>query len=137
MNTAATLIRGAQNIDRMKKEVHQVATALIGMLNGERFPYDGQNIFEREFKIGGCRWCLEVKVMDLSRKSWAEKACLSCSAADVGLAYSTREGQIPFRTSSVQIVHESLSGLIEAIFEAYPKVRKQCEPFEKAATYEF
>ena len=122
MNIAERLIRGSQNIDKMRTEIRVVVSILIGQANGLGIYPDGRSCC---FNFGTVLWKFQVNDM-------------SCFIADSGNpnapVYSSSCGGIgSLRTDQVQTVYESLPAFIEAVFKKYPELKEKFGPLLRAA----
>lgn len=137
MNTdiAQQLLRGSQNIDRMKSEVHQVIRMVIGLAQICR---EGRTpkIINETFKSETCVWEVKGKTVYSSREV-PEIFSVQCHTVEGVIAYSI-SGRSGFGahliyTSNVHLVHADLHTFVEGMLRTLPELAEEWKPLIKAA----
>jgi hypothetical protein len=129
-NIAEQLLRGSQNIDRMRKEVECVVSMILGFL------VPGEENFCATFDFDGGKWEIEISYsynisMPIAR-CWLRKPFEST------LAYINKSRELPmfkvgFNHEMVQEVHQNLPVFVLGMMKEFPELERQLKPFLDAA----
>lgn len=126
-----TIIRGQENIDRMKREIDMVVKAVVGLIplalkeRSDMFPQDNTYF---SFCNRGCEWVI------LFRNGGFE---VTCTILVGGGSYALQKGASYFpELRKIQDIHEALGVLLTG-FMQFKAMQKHLAPFLDAADYEF
>lgn len=118
------LVRGSENIDRMKKEIETVVRILLWLIHWSLVT-ESQSIhfpggFWRLDRDGNCALFVE---------------CLTSSMLGGDTVRINQRGSLHIGYGDVQSVHDALPYLIQGILKLFPLIHIQ--PFLDAADYQF
>lgn len=132
-NIVEQLLRGSDNIDRMRKEVECVVRMIIGLLELPR-----HETVVRKFENRECKWMLIwYKEGSCLRRELPVVQCWLKREYGSRLAYSTDSGEInSFCMEVVQEVHQNLSGFVYGMLKDFSELCPKIRPFLVAA-YKF
>ena len=126
------LVKGSQNIDRMKNEVEQVVQMIIGFTircDSARHKDEISETFESE----QCQWTVNgsVNIFDHSKSTITVECWVRGRFG--AKAYSSQRNSYPFHTEAAQCVFEGLPVFVEGMLRVFPELREKIEPFMNAA----
>jgi hypothetical protein len=131
--TMVKLLKGSEEIDRMRKEIRDFPPFFIGLLlelMNKKEPavavprVDSETFKFNVFAGDGYMW--EIFISDKL------KTVTLIAKRDPFFRYSFGQNlEIPFRR--VELIHGKLQYLVDGVLDKFPALYKQCEPFVKAA----
>ncbi len=121
-NIVDKLIRGSQNIDRMRSEVIWVVGMILGFLEKESgLPEGGP---ERSFHSNGCEWLLRRKIKGAG-------LVVQCLIEGEVAYYSTMRD--PIFLPKAQRVHDGLIIFVEGSIREFPFLAEKLKPLLNAS----
>ena len=132
---AQQLLNGSRNIDRMRIEVHQIVKMVVGLA----CKFDGTHrpikLYEN-FGSGSHKW--EVTGETYSWDPRPDKIIVKCrqkvAMGGYRLVYSSHDGEIYFRTETVQPVYENLHLFVNGMLSAVPELADKLKPLINASS---
>lgn len=115
------LLRGSENIDRMRKEIKSVVLMVLGFVKNNWSTGE-------TYVSGGCKWIVGRDCDNAMQiECWVDP-----HPSFVGPAYTT-SGNLPILLRNVQAVYGGLPVLIEGIAKTFPALKKLWQPLLDAA----
>ncbi len=118
--TAARLIRGSRNIDRMRSEIDQVIRMTFGMV-----PFSSKDGIEATVESESCRWTFRVMKHSRAVECWKLTGFAT-------LVYSS-ERQVPLYSNDVEFAYRNLHGFVEVALKAFPTLEEAWAPIISAS----
>ena len=133
-DTTNRLVRGSHAIDRMKKEVQETVSILIGYVAqfaGSERPVSEEKVFES----ASCRWLIGYhrpsRPHQIRIVCWVKK-----KPGDI-FAFSSYEDDVILKTIYVQRVYENLDVLVGGLVETFPQLEALMQPLVSASYVNF
>jgi len=146
-STINNLIRGSRNTDRMKKEIFEVVSLIVGFLRTHAIECLRDKLEHKTFNVN-YEFCVRTAPQGMLEPipySWCVRAgfnknsvatnvdfIVSCSLGEKTLV-CVHTGSITVELVNVEEVYNMLDVFVNGIFDRFPRVRELCEPLLKAA----
>ncbi len=128
------LLKGQQNIDRMRREIDTLLNMMIGYVKacGVNVHPDGRT-FIWTGKHG--RWVMRLSTSVLGKN----EVVLEYEIVSTAVAYSSRGGAERLKVKHVEMAHKDLSCFVQGIVKEFPQIEEIWEPIVRAslATFSF
>lgn len=123
------LIRGSENIDRMKKDIERVITIILGLLSMS------STLRESLYSFNNFGYCWDIQSTSVG---WSVSCRILESGSEVcRFLSSPRGGNTNFVSlENVKSVHQGLKVLVVG-FNQFPEIKKGLQPLLDAADYKF
>ncbi len=119
------MLRGKEEIDRMKREIETIVGIILNLLRNEKPP----NVFEPAFfPFKKCEWKIEA----IRERKGFEISCWVGQCREIAALYSINEC-LPFSFKSTQLIHESLPVFVEGVMKTFPEIEKRWQYLLNAA----
>ena len=134
-NIASQLLQGSRNIDRMREEIKQLVSMVLGSLRNDMVKHDPIIDVNWKFNFGDNEW----QVTRVSGPLCHLKVLFVVwHGLKKDFIYTSDENfREPFSSDNVQRVHEGLSVLVTGILEQYPFAKDGLNHFFEAAKVTF
>lgn len=130
--TAAKLLQGSTNIDRMMHEIKHCVKLVLGY--AAQLDAYSVSMPDLHFEVGSSSWTVGSA---LHKKDGLIAHCWLRTDYGQTLAFSTHEGEIPLKAVNVQAVHVSLASFIVGMLRSFPGLREKLQPLLNASQYQF
>jgi len=139
MNTAARLLLGSRNIDRMRSEITATVAMILGLLE-KREDCTLSETFNEEFSFTGGMWLAKGGIRrSIGGNVIDSNVCVECWLRHTGvrLEYSSQKGGVQLHVGSVQDVYEALPSFIEGMQRVRPDLENKLRLFLRASDVKF
>lgn len=139
---ADKLILGAHNIDRMRKEIQEVVSIIIGYI--KKYHYlDKREYSSRtpcfHYRSDNSNWQVTIKLAKNSIRSANDEIIVECWSAETFTshwAYRSVEG-FNLKTEDVRFVHEDLETFVSGVNRSFLFLKEVWGPLIKASELKF
>ena len=121
-NIASQLLQGSRNIDRMKEEIVQLVSMILGALN--RLDNLPDFIPTTRFVCNDCYWTIERSFRNKDFSATRVYCAIGRGNSNEG-TFSCGQGITSFDNEYVKITHEHLSLFVEGMFGTFPGLREK------------
>ena len=125
-NIVKSLIRGSHNLDRMRKEIHEVVAMVIGFaFRGMPGILDMQ--INAKFESDTCIWSVIGEVGHQMNPK-LNQLVVRCRLKDpwgLSSGYSSNPNDHVFKSTDVQRVHRDLPTFLEGMMTTFPLLEEQ------------
>ena len=147
-DVAKQLLQGSRNIDRMKSEIHETVSIILGLMKGSKE-------FISQFKDGRCAIGFSDSPLGMEEPIlpgqciWYISYCNHRICDELGrldveciidydrskhmnqqtYGYTLIRGEKKFSIKNIEVVYDSLNGFVCDIFKRYPIIQEKCQPF--------
>lgn len=144
LNVAQSLVRGSDNINKMRSEIKMVITMVLGLVDSKTIEkylnFDEQGA--TYFRALDCEWILSWELkgkqedmcisgigLSLLDNSRIDTSVFLWNVSDV--SFFTKI--IPCNLDKVQMVYEALPVFVNGMLKTFPYLTERLEPFFKAS----